>query len=285
MVSLPPTTPAGKTFLIPMDLAEAKRAKETNSSYGRQRHPWELARIEVVIRLLGKSIHNTKGFTVADIGCGDLFFVQQMSLRFPEITFLAIDTAFTDELIAHYESDVQKLNIRIFRTLGEAATAFGKPVDVVLLLDVIEHIENDREFLGNLSGNRLIGADTQVMISVPAYQVLFSSHDVFLGHFRRYTDALLHRTIRDSGFERRRSGYFFFLLILPRLLATLSEYLSGRKENTSTGLVTWRGGRIVTTIIKNLLLLDFHFSQWIHKITGIRIPGLSNYILCQKRAS
>lgn len=264
-----------------MDLVEVKNRKEKIIN----RHPWELARFEVVTSLLEGSIRNESDFSILDIGCGDVFFISKMADLYPKAHFYAIDIAFTDEIIALLQETVKGKNIYLFKTLDDANLHLKKEADLVLLLDVVEHIEDDKGFLTSLYKNRAISTNTLVMITVPAYQSLFCSHDHFLGHYRRYTNKSLCQTIQSSGFEKVELGYFFFSLIPPRIMQVFKEKIVKPNLNLeTTGLVEWNKGYGITNFIKNVLMFDFNIYKFIKRITGISMPGLSNYIICKKPA-
>ena len=84
------------------------------------------------------------------------------------------------------------------------------------LFDVVEHIENDVEFLQTVQ--RLLTPDGHVYITVPAYEFLWSMSDVEAGHFRRYTLRGLEHRLCEAGLEMLFGTYIFGLLplfILP----------------------------------------------------------------------
>lgn len=261
-----------------MDLKEAKNKKSEN------RHPWELARLEVVNRLLKTKLEslNANGGTLLDLGCGDTWFIENLSARYPGIRFVAVDIAFTADMLSELRSKYEGSMISVYESLDEAADSIPKQVDVVLLLDVIEHIENDIEFLKWVQTFPFINHNTEFAITVPAYQWLFSAHDVFLDHYRRYTNSMLVQHINQADMKHSMVGYFFFSLYLARILVWMKEKILGRKKVT-TGLVEWTGGSAVTSIIKGVLMFDFGISGTLRKL-GIKIPGLSNYIICKKSA-
>jgi hypothetical protein len=262
-----------------MDLVEIKNRKTDIA-----RHPWELARFEIVRSLLHSHIRNDENYSVLDIGCGDIFFISSLANYYPKVNFYAVDIAFTDEIMKQLSGSINGKNIFLFKTLDEAGTHLKKPADLVLLLDVVEHIEKDVEFLSWLHGHSSVSSHTLFMITVPAYQSLFCSHDHFLGHYRRYTNASLDQTIQKAGFKKIKLGYFFFSLLLPRILQTIKEKIS-RPDLTksTTGLVEWNGGSGITSFIKGVLLLDHKISNGIRSVFGRSLPGLSNYILCKKQ--
>ncbi|HJR21339.1 MAG TPA: methyltransferase domain-containing protein [Dongiaceae bacterium] len=82
--------------------------------------------------------------------------------------------------------------------------------DLVLMMDVIEHVDDDVGLLRKYAD--FLGQHGTILVTVPAFQFLWSRHDVFLEHKRRYTRASLHRTIEAAGLTVVRTRYFFSLL-------------------------------------------------------------------------
>ncbi|MDD3876096.1 MAG: class I SAM-dependent methyltransferase [Bacteroidales bacterium] len=92
------------------------------------------------------------------------------------------------------------------------------------LFDLIEHLDNDSEFLTNL--NKYLKVNGLVFITVPAYSFLWSAEDVFVGHFRRYTLNNLSSELKKSGFNIEYATYFFSFLPIPIfLLRTIPSFL------------------------------------------------------------
>lgn len=78
--------------------------------------------------------------------------------------------------------------------------------DVVLLLDVLEHLDDD--FGGLRAAHRLLREGGVLVVTVPAYAWLWSGHDVALGHRRRYVAAGLRRLVESAGYRVERLSYF-----------------------------------------------------------------------------
>lgn len=96
------------------------------------------------------------------------------------------------------------------------------------LFDVVEHLEDDTAFLRNL--HSLMKPGGRVYLTVPAFQMLWSSEDDFAGHHRRYSMRTLTESLTQSGFEVEYISYFFWLLTLPVfLLRTIPTLLGLRK--------------------------------------------------------
>jgi SAM-dependent methyltransferase len=84
-----------------------------------------------------------------------------------------------------------------------------------LLLDVLEHIEDDQDFLDLL--HKKIARGGLLLITVPAYKLLWSSEDDYAKHYRRYTKKELREKAEKSGFDVLYAGYFMQFLFIPIL--------------------------------------------------------------------
>jgi hypothetical protein len=79
--------------------------------------------------------------------------------------------------------------------------------DVLLFIDVLEHVEDDSALLKSYISSS--SADALFVISVPAFKSLWSNHDVFLEHFRRYRKKDLRNLIKRAGLVEVESSYIF----------------------------------------------------------------------------
>lgn len=104
------------------------------------------------------------------------------------------------------------------------AVPFDKQFDLICLLDVVEHIENDREALKALNG--MLKPGGRIVITVPAYQWMYGKHDVLLHHFRRYSRATLARVVSGSDIAIEKLTYFNALLLPITVLAFLVDKLT-----------------------------------------------------------
>lgn len=83
----------------------------------------------------------------------------------------------------------------------------------VVLLDVLEHIEDDKSMLKLL--HKKLTPNGKIILTVPAFNALWSSEDDGAGHFRRYTHKQILRLFKEVGFSVNYSTYMFDFLILP----------------------------------------------------------------------
>jgi SAM-dependent methyltransferase len=90
------------------------------------------------------------------------------------------------------------------------------------LFDVVEHIENDLDFLKSM--RNLLQANGRLYVTVPAYSALWSLEDEKAGHFRRYTRMSISALCERAGFRVEYSTYIFRPLPLPILLLRALPY-------------------------------------------------------------
>jgi SAM-dependent methyltransferase len=83
-------------------------------------------------------------------------------------------------------------------------------VDIVTMLDVLEHLSDDARALSEVS--RVLRPGGALVLSVPAYQHLWSAHDEALHHFRRYEKVQLARVLRRGGFRVWRLSFAMSLM-------------------------------------------------------------------------
>ncbi|MEN9224571.1 MAG: class I SAM-dependent methyltransferase [Thermostichus sp. HHBFW_bins_43] len=82
----------------------------------------------------------------------------------------------------------------------------GRQFDLIVLLDVLEHLEQDKESLQALSLR--LKSTGYLVVTVPAYPWLWSSHDELNHHKRRYTRAQLLTVLEASGLKVYTLCYF-----------------------------------------------------------------------------
>lgn len=95
--------------------------------------------------------------------------------------------------------------------------------DLVTCLDVVEHTPDDRATLRELL--RVTRPGGHLLVTVPAYQALWSRHDVVNLHYRRYGRRALHAAVAEAGWAIERTTSFNALLLAPAALVRLAQRL------------------------------------------------------------
>ncbi|MBJ6751069.1 class I SAM-dependent methyltransferase [Geomonas anaerohicana] len=244
-----------------MDLKEAQADNQN-------RHPWETSRLDALQEILFDYV--TPGMRILDIGCGDGFVAEFLYKEVPGVKITAVDTNLSDKQLAEFAATKGGISFR--KELPEEGT-----FDLVLLLDVMEHVQNDLSFLADIAERHVAGKGL-ILITVPAFQAIFSGHDYFLGHYRRYSLPQLLRVVEEAGLRSRRCGYLFFSLLLPKLV--LFKLL--KCADASEGVGHWRKGPLLTSLVHRALKLDNKILLAAGRL-GVKIPGLTGWVLCEKQ--
>jgi len=150
----------------------------------------------------------------------------------------------------------------------------------VTLLDVLEHVADDRRFLAE-EVVPLVAPDGTLVVSVPAHPHLFSAHDTALHHERRYRRGELLERL-DAHFEVVETGPLFTSLLAPRAAQVALERLGRRTE--SRGVGAWEHGDRLTRAVTGALRLDARAGRAAAR-RHLALPGLSVWAVCRPRGA
>lgn len=150
---------------------------------------------------------------------------------------------------------------------------------LICAMDVLEHIEDDKAALAWIN-DRLMPSGTFIA-TVPAYQWMFSDHDIANQHYRRYTRPALVEGLQQQ-FEVVTSGYFnstlFPLAILSRCVWMGRRHLLGKSDSQQK-----QSSQLPTPIARIFRSILEYESRLIKG--GFRAPfGLSVYAVARKRS-
>jgi SAM-dependent methyltransferase len=241
------------------------------------RHPWEVVRGNFFRRILADGGVFERPRRVLDAGAGDGFFVGELLERLPAgSAAVAWDTGYDE---ASRTGFAPRATPGLRFTRDEPDEQF----DLVMMLDVLEHIDDDAAFLERRV-RRNVEPDGLVLLSVPCWPALFTSHDVALGHFRRYRPRAFLASLAGAGLRVVGSGGLFSSLTVPRAMAKMAESLFPRRRNDVPGRLEWRGGALSARLVEGALELDASVGRACAR-RGLGLPGLSFWALCRREAS
>lgn len=225
-----------------MDLRE----QSTNTN----RHPWELSRADMVLGLLSDRGRDTR---YADIGSGDQYFARRLAATTSAPVF-AVDV--------HYAQRGADGQIVSCTDLDQVPTG---SIDCAVLMDVIEHVGDDVGLVRSV--RRILAPGAEVLITVPAHAALWSDHDVFLGHHRRYNRSQLCAALSAGGLTVSECFYFYAVPFFARTAGVALTRLGRRRE--SAGEVSrWRFDERhpATRGVRAILNADFRISRWLSAV-------------------
>ncbi|MDQ5955142.1 MAG: hypothetical protein QG621_145 [Patescibacteria group bacterium] len=182
------------------------------------------------------------------------------------------------ELLAQYTRDVDAFEVdtealegckkRGYRSASDTWADLQGPYALVGAFDVIEHLQDDAQWLRALYERMREGGT--LVISVPAFQFLWSEHDVLHKHFRRYTKKTIGEALVRAGFTVVRATYWNFLLFPVALVLRLVGKGGGEALAPS---------RVVHALLNTLLASESKL------VPTMSLPwGTGIIVVAQKRA-
>ncbi|MBO2462651.1 class I SAM-dependent methyltransferase [Actinomadura violacea] len=189
-------------------------------------HWWFQGRRRIVATMLRDYLADHRasgvpGLRVLDVGSG-MGEMVDMLRAFGRVT--AMDSS---EHAIEYLRQRHPTGVSARRGLVPDDLAEDEEFDLVTAFDVVEHIDDDVAALRGF--RRVLAPGGRLVLTVPAFPVLWSHHDVYAGHVRRYRRHHLRDLLRQAGgFQADRIAYFNSLLFLPAFAARTAGRLRRR---------------------------------------------------------
>lgn len=227
-------------------------------------HPIDLASRHDALEQVKKSITSANP-VIMEIGCSSGFLIRDLVRQFPDAVVVGADVV--KDPLYRLAQTLPRVPLIRFDLLQ--CPLPEQSVDVLVMLNVLEHIEDDVAALRN--AYRLLKPGGSLVIEVPAGPYLYDSYDSALCHFRRYTSTDLEGKLRSSGFNIIRKSHLGFVLF-PAFAAVkiLNKMRSARKQK----LVVQKQAASTSTsgIVK--FAMQFELSHLTNRISlpfGIRV--------------
>ena len=161
---------------------------------------------------------------ILDVGAGSGFFSKMLLLNTGAKSAVCVDPGYPADW-----SETQRGKMIAFRRQSAVGDA-----DVVLLMDVIEHVDDDIGLLRSYAASARTG--TRFIVSVPAFAWMWSPHDDFLEHRRRYTLDQALAALSAAGLKPVSGFYFFAALFPPIAVLRLWRRARGTPESPGSDL-------------------------------------------------
>jgi SAM-dependent methyltransferase len=192
---------------------------------------------------------------ILDVGCGTGHTTASLQ-RFGPV--LGVDMG--NAALLH----AQARKVDVARSSAARLPVAHGSIDLVVALDVLEHLDDDgaaaREMLESLAPGGLLVA------TVPAYASLWSSHDVALGHRRRYRRRQLRELLESAGFEIERCSYVMWAPLPFAAALRLAERFAPKPATSGYVPVP----RLLNELLTRIVGLDARLIRW-----GVLPFGLS----------
>ncbi|MEO1615106.1 MAG: class I SAM-dependent methyltransferase [Planctomycetota bacterium] len=177
-----------------------------------EQHWWWRCRENLLLRELHQFAGDRREMKLLDVGCGDGLFFPKLR-QFGQVWGVETDAS----IVAQDNPDRDSIHVGF---MDEDCPHRG-PFSVILMLDVLEHIDQPEEPLRYAAS--LLEPDGILLITVPAFQSLWTRHDEINHHYRRYTKASMRALADRSGVLIDRAEYFYHWLVPAKMLVRAKE--------------------------------------------------------------
>lgn len=221
---------------------------------------WQKGRILYLNKLINKYLYRDD-LEILEIGPGFGLNINTL-LNFGHVDVVEVEKIFRKYLKESSELLINDIYENIF-------LINKKKYDLIVLLDVLEHISKDElsEFVEKI--DKLLKNDGIVIISVPAYESLFSKMDTNVGHFRRYSWKLLDEHLSHNFKIIHKFGFNYFLLLVRFLQIKIFK---NPKEEVETSI-----------ILNQILYLILYTEYMLYKINIRAKFGLSYFAVLKHK--
>jgi SAM-dependent methyltransferase len=186
------------------------------------RHWWYRARRDILAGLIERRIRLPEEPRILEIGCGTGHNLVMLR-RFGRVDAIEIDPAaraIAGRRLGHAVMDAPLPSLD-----GVAERAY----DLIAILDVLEHVEEDVEALRSIA--RRLRPGGRILITVPAHPWMWSAHDEVNHHKRRYTRRTLREAIEAAGLKLEMMSWFNSLLFPLAAAARLAGRVTGKRDS------------------------------------------------------
>jgi 2-polyprenyl-3-methyl-5-hydroxy-6-metoxy-1,4-benzoquinol methylase len=183
-------------------------------------HWWYRARRDILASVIRRKVALPPLAHILEIGCGTGHNLAMLS-RFGDVDAIEIDDHSRGIAAQRLGRDVGASQ------LPELDGVADQSYDMVAILDVLEHVEDERAALKAIA--RRLRPGGTILITVPQHPWMWSGHDIANHHFRRYTKATLRRAISDAGLKLTMLESFNSLLFPLAAADRIVAKITGRK--------------------------------------------------------
>ena len=215
------------------------------------KHWYYRAKSAAVAQFL-RGVHFSK---ILDVGAGSAFFSRYLLKHFEAYSAWCVDTGYDVE----YEETYKDKPLYFRRSITDS------DADLVLMMDVLEHVDDDIGLIREYTDK--VAEGTKFLISVPAFQFLWSGHDVFLEHRRRYTLRQMEAVIREAGLTNLKGSYYFGL-VFP--LAAVTRLMQRLKPDETPTSQLKRHSKIVNQILTAACALEMPLLE-VNRLCGLTV--------------
>jgi ubiquinone/menaquinone biosynthesis C-methylase UbiE len=228
---------------------------------------WYAGRRDLVLKMADKlsKAFTEKPMNILDAGCGT-----GINLKYFQTIGDSVGLDISEDALGF--SRVRRLPSLVCGSVDRLPFK-SKVFDLVLALDVIEHIEDDSSAISEFY--RVLRPGGSLIVTVPAFMSLWSDHDLAVHHKRRYALPEVRDILQSGGFRIERASYWNFFLFLPVFAIRRITRFSHSEPKKRTDLVE------LPPILNDFLLGLLKLESRMIRLFDLPI-GISIICICKK---
>lgn len=203
-------------------------------------------------------LHSLPVSTILDVGAGSGIFSKFLLDMDVATSARCVDTAYPFDCKSETHNGKNVTFVKSIEHIDERT---------IWMIDVLEHIEDDHNFLKHYVD--LMPTGSYVILSVPAFKFLWSGHDVFLEHKRRYTLPELEALAKISGLHVIKGRYFFGLLFPCIALLRIINRILLRAGNLSAKSDLKKTPNFINKLLININFLELKTFFYFNRVIGL----------------
>ncbi|WP_267387827.1 class I SAM-dependent methyltransferase [Sphingomonas sp. GC_Shp_3] len=225
-------------------------------------HWWYRARRDILADYLTREGQLPAQARILEIGCGTGHNLPMLA-KFGMVEAIEIDPAAR-------EIASQRLGRPVGSAPLPALTGVERGAyDLIAVLDVVEHIEDDVAALKAMA--ECLKPGGKILITVPAHQWMWSAHDTVNHHHRRYSKATLEKAIAAAGLKSRKLGYFNSLLFPLAAASRIAGRLRGKDDSDDSP-----PPKLVNAVFETIFRWERHLVGRVPLTPGVSIVTLAS---------
>lgn len=222
--------------------------RELGSHINQKEHWYYRSKSIPLINFAKKIIDQTPSpLTIVDIGAGSGYFSEMLDKKFGKhiSKIIWVDVNYSEEEVLSSAGKRIEKNKKIPEEINNS---------IIIMMDVLEHLKEDNGFLNELTSKAK--DENYFFITVPAFMSLWSYHDTYLLHYRRYTLKTLSNLINNSGI-RIDSRYYLYFTLFP--FAWLVRKILNRNKKEGNDMK--QPSMFVNFILRSFFSLEMYFAK------------------------
>ena len=242
-----------------MEIAEYEKMYEFEEKYW-----WWIGKRGIIKGLLNRL--NLNSTNILDTGCGT-----GLNLNYLKDYGTVIGLDFSKDAFKFCKMHKHK---NLVQADAEKLPFNDDTFDLITALDLLEHLDDNKalkEFY------RVLRTSGYLIVTVPAFEFLWSKHDEALHHKRRYKKGQFGAILKQNGFILKKITYWNFFLFLPIVMMRLIKKKTMKKQEVKTDVEALPN--IVNSLFASVLKLESHLISH-----DVNLPfGTSIVCICKKR--